>query len=332
MDQYKYQPLDSSKQEIRIAELASGQALSPILNITLKHVRLLDSPRYWTLSYTWGSPFDGLEAKWDDPTAKHMIYADKQKFYVRWNLEAALRCLASYDVPCIWIDAICIDQDNVAEKTQQVQMMGQIYKSSVATLAWLGPSSDSSSRATDAISRFRQSWDNRPDHLRQINLISSDLEEYRIYAQDDLGHGTAIEDLRATSQLLKRSWFHRVWIVQEVSLSREVCLCWGEGGASYWGWLESAVLLLSQHFHSISMIKDQQVNVQYLLEQLLDIQASATWLRRTNDLRRLMQNNVYVSPLTVLEALGTWNIRSIRQKRSRVCWSEHVTRPWHYQS
>ncbi|KAF5557554.1 regulatory alcR, partial [Fusarium phyllophilum] len=293
-------------QEIRIAELAPGQASSPILHITLKHVSLLESPKYWTLSYTWGSPFDGLEAEWDDPTAERMIRADGEKFYVRWNLEAALRCLASYDVPSIWIDAICIDQDNVAEKTQQVQMMGQIYKSSVATLAWLGPSSDDSSRATGAISRFSQSWQNRPDHLRRVTLTSSDLEEYRSCAQDDLGYDSAVEDLRAISHLLERSWFHRVWIVQEVSLSKEVYLLWGNGGVSYWGWLESALLLLFQHCYSIAMIKDPHFNVRYLLEKLMHLQGSATWVRRTNDLRRLAQSNVYLSPIAVLEALSTF--------------------------
>lgn len=47
----------------------------------------------------------------------------------------------------MWIDAICIDQDDIAHKGHQVSMMGEIYSHASRVIVWLGPQSHESSRA-----------------------------------------------------------------------------------------------------------------------------------------------------------------------------------------
>ena len=124
------------------------------------------------------------------------MYIDGHKFEVRWNLEVALRTLSELGVHSVWIDGICIDQVNILEKNQQVQMMGEIYRNARETLAWLGPESEDSARAIDAIKTSVHSWPCRPERLRRPLLGPDDLTEYKAYAQNDLEYDIALEAIK----------------------------------------------------------------------------------------------------------------------------------------
>ncbi|MCJ1263714.1 hypothetical protein MMC22_003584 [Lobaria immixta] len=92
-------------------------------------MELLEWSGYGALSYTWGQT-----------TANIPITINNQHdFLVTENLAAALRRLRRTVEPrWLWIDAICIDQNNKAERGQQVAMMGEIYKRANNVLIWLG--------------------------------------------------------------------------------------------------------------------------------------------------------------------------------------------------
>ncbi|KAK0751955.1 hypothetical protein B0T18DRAFT_80366 [Schizothecium vesticola] len=112
------------------------------------------------------------------------------------------------------------------------------------TFAWLGPESDDNRMSTGAISHWMNSWDERPNHLRSYDGDSQYLQEYLSLLRRDLGYANALRDRRDMARLLSRNWFRRVWIVQEVVLSRMVVFFWGEKGLATWDWLESVVSLL----------------------------------------------------------------------------------------
>ena len=79
------------------------------------------------LSYVWG--VDQSE----DP-----IFINNNPFFVTKNLHTILRGLRRRDVSRrIWVDAICIDQSNLEEKTHQVRLMRDIYTKAGATIIWL---------------------------------------------------------------------------------------------------------------------------------------------------------------------------------------------------
>jgi hypothetical protein len=80
----------------------------------------------------------------------------------------------------LWVDAICIDQDNGQEKVEQVRLMTQIYNAADQVVVYLGEAADDSTAAMDVIRDFE-----RP--------VSGD-------------------DAHAVSQLLQRMWFRRVWV------------------------------------------------------------------------------------------------------------------------
>ena len=110
-----HEPLDVSRREIRLLRIEAN--LSGELQCRLHHFELGHLPRFRCLSYMWGSD-----------RQRSTIAVDGCGFQARENLYAFLelykdRHLSEY----IWIDSVCIDQSNAAERSSQVQLIGEIY-------------------------------------------------------------------------------------------------------------------------------------------------------------------------------------------------------------
>src|ERR1700759_2110753 len=129
MDQvkkYKYRPL-SSLQCIRVLELEPSRQKTNQLKGRLIEVDLTTTCVYDTLSYAWGYINGDCS-----------FVCEGQEILVTKNCESAMRELRQTKPIRIWIDAICIDQDNVLERNSQVGMMDRIYRISKTTHVWLG--------------------------------------------------------------------------------------------------------------------------------------------------------------------------------------------------
>ncbi|KAI0172141.1 heterokaryon incompatibility protein-domain-containing protein [Hypoxylon sp. FL1284] len=110
-----------------------------------------DRPSFEALSYCWGEP---------DPAETILVdYADASssgsclaKLTIRPNLAAALRHLRNPTSPrTLWIDAICINQEDTVETSRHVARMGSIYALATRVVAWLGPATLTSSIALDEL-------------------------------------------------------------------------------------------------------------------------------------------------------------------------------------
>ena len=195
-----------------------------ILDLTLP-------PPYEALSYTWGSPQDTVPMRIntsilrEDPIFHSKAWLEKQLeqgfdmqfsvLEIRQNLAVALQHLRfEYKPGVLWIDAVCINQRDIQERSAQVQMMGDIYRSAHQTTIWLGPERDASSLAMETL-----------DDLG--SRITVDWESKTIFSQD----GAALADPRmdhlldqrqrtSIVRLLQRPWFERLWIWQEVQLAK----------------------------------------------------------------------------------------------------------------
>lgn len=122
-----YSRLDPTTHEIRFIHIQPGTWDDPIL-CELKTVSLDSKPDYQTLSYAWGDPF---------PTKP--ILLEDVVLDVRANLWAALRRLRRAEKErVIWIDALCIHQEDYEERSQQVMLMGSIYSKCREVIMWLG--------------------------------------------------------------------------------------------------------------------------------------------------------------------------------------------------
>ncbi|KAK7530916.1 heterokaryon incompatibility protein-domain-containing protein [Phyllosticta citribraziliensis] len=224
---FPYRPLQAQTQEIRIIQvlpLAEESNDSSQVHCKLKHVHLTDEPEYCALSYVWG-----------DPQAKSTITLDDRQVGVTVNLETVLRQLAGNlrdkrdNHLDLWVDALCIDQANAHEKTQQVSLMNQIYNKATQTIFWLGTASDDSNVAIECLEwlstqrqqNFRRvlSWtqvqfDPEADLTSDVGTIQSSLDVIlAVLCSDDMRR------LRALGALFDRQWFRRVWVLQEAALS-----------------------------------------------------------------------------------------------------------------
>ena len=135
--------LDSGSQSIRVLYLHLMGDGEPV-KTTLGVVSLDQAPEFEALSYVWG-----------DGALKQTILIDGARYQVTDALYVALANLRNLDSQrVLWVDAICINQDDTAERNHQVQMMRRIYSAAVRVIAWLGPWSTASVRAFDFMAKL----------------------------------------------------------------------------------------------------------------------------------------------------------------------------------
>ncbi len=129
---YDYDNLEDIPAKFRLVTIHPGVRPYPITASLTTHP-LNNHPHYEALSYVWG-PYDE-----EDPD---LILLERYAFTVTANLSRALYYLRRENVARIlWIDAICINQDDLDERSSQVQLMRDIYKASERTVIWLGEDS-----------------------------------------------------------------------------------------------------------------------------------------------------------------------------------------------
>ena len=126
---YQYEPI--SENQIRLVLLKPGgygDAISASLIVVNDFHLGVDRVPYAALSYTWGN---------SQPSKT--ITVDGKMMRITANLSSALRHLRRSDhVVSMWIDAICINQDDLQEKSRQVRLMGEIYSAAYNVCVWLG--------------------------------------------------------------------------------------------------------------------------------------------------------------------------------------------------
>ncbi|KAK9425919.1 putative Heterokaryon incompatibility domain-containing protein [Seiridium unicorne] len=174
---------------------------------------------------------DGLE---DSTFALHPHQLEIGILSITESLDMALRSIRGYDKPIyVWVDAICIDQDNEYEKVSQIRLMRDIFQSAKFVYGWLGPEEDDSSIAIDTLLQIRmQAYKDRewPVDLPSIPL-------YWAGHKIPPPNSTVWEAIDA---LFGRDWFERVWIMQEIILAPDVIMVCGRCTAR-WQYLFEAL-------------------------------------------------------------------------------------------
>ncbi|OAL54541.1 HET-domain-containing protein, partial [Pyrenochaeta sp. DS3sAY3a] len=196
---FQYAPLDHLKQSVRLLQLCQGDGA--FIECYLFDA-LLHDPQgvisYEALSYTWG-----------DTDKPYEIEVDGRLMAVTKNLYLALQHLRYTDQDRIlWIDAICIDQNNDKERGHQVRQMTCIYEQAEQVLIWLGDGTADTDHLFDHLTRVKQ-------HATIYDRIKEKPSR-----KDGLTH------------LLRHPWFNRVWIIQEVAKARSAQVLCGTRSAS----------------------------------------------------------------------------------------------------
>jgi hypothetical protein len=204
---YKYKPLNTTKDEIRVLRILPGKSNEP-LRCNLIHIPLTKSASYEALSYAWSDP--NLFPN-EGCAPKEKIWIDGQPLEVGKNLASFLWSARRKHGECgwLWIDAVCINQSDVRERNVQILRMRKIYKLARQVIVWLGPQYRESG---EAIEFLQMIFEDCPQGS-ETAWFRSFLKEYSVAVQ-----------WKALVSLLGRVWWSRIWIVQEVVLARDVVL------------------------------------------------------------------------------------------------------------
>jgi hypothetical protein len=132
------------------------------------------------------------------------------------NLYDALRNLRTADtVVPIWIDQLSINQNDMTERASQVQLMGKIYASAEKVVIWLGNEQNDSNIAIELARTIAQAIDENGGDI--VNQILDSPESFGLPRWHD-------KAWRTLGLLLRRPWFERTWIIQEVVKAREAII------------------------------------------------------------------------------------------------------------
>lgn len=129
----------------------------------------------------------------------------------------------------VWIDAICINQADLDERSAQVRLMPQVYSNASCVIVWFGQTQDIESRITNTYGSVKEI-------MRQINktkklkkLEREWLVSLRAFVVDEIvdwdvpeGGNLTIADIKLILGFFMRSWFSRAWVIQELSLARRI--------------------------------------------------------------------------------------------------------------
>ncbi|OCK78086.1 HET-domain-containing protein [Lepidopterella palustris CBS 459.81] len=235
MGSISYSPLNQARQEIRLICLHPGQWTDPIsINLTISSLHSAKLPFFEAVSYTWG-----------DPSAVIPVIISEITVSITRSVENVLRRFRfANSVRLLWIDALCINQNDIAERAVQVKLMDRIYSRASRVLIYLGEADHRSDRAMDAIAERKTSTGSIQ------NLVLEFFET--------------------------RQWFQRVWVLQEVALATYAlaicgskCVPWANFPA--W-WAQNAASL--QDKSPPSALAYNPVTNKSFLEQLHDTRAS----------------------------------------------------------
>ncbi|CAD6443261.1 dc0e4bd3-7b3f-4045-a324-502171746c43 [Sclerotinia trifoliorum] len=222
---------------IRLLHLDSGPG-EPI-RVTLREVNFKTAPPYDCLSYTWSDPlYHALspeeEIHRSNDKRQHPILCNDQILLITENLLFALMEFSKFNGEdeneeggkyntenLIWIDGICINQDSIEERNIQVGMMGEIYSKCSQVIIWLGVADFHSPYAIEMINVL-----SKIPEEKYATLQITDLEDWDVYPK------MGIEEVESWKWLeyaafLQRTWFNRIWVVQEAFLPGKIVVICG---------------------------------------------------------------------------------------------------------
>ncbi|EEU34771.1 uncharacterized protein NECHADRAFT_82369 [Fusarium vanettenii 77-13-4] len=238
--------------EIRLVTLKAGQ-FGDSISCCLRRVTLSKSLKFEALSYEWKQAHGSTS-----------ITCNGSPRPVTSNLALALRALRFSSRPrVLWVDAICINQEDPGEKAKQIPLMREIYASATSVLTWLGPDFPGAKEAFDILPYLcmvgvERHPTGKPDTEKMEDLIAANLTERPkhgsiIQSQKDFiflthdrdspirrtipRHPELDDDVlfrfhdrkawKAIDQLFYNTYFGRSWIIQEVAVAEMVYVLCG---------------------------------------------------------------------------------------------------------
>ncbi|KAH8892110.1 hypothetical protein GQ53DRAFT_822918 [Thozetella sp. PMI_491] len=220
---FRYSDIDPA-QEMRLLSIAPCQdPHSPDEEIQCQLVpaSLDQPPAYTAISYVWGHRSD-----------TQLVYLEGCQFPITASLRVALLALRHAETPVrVWADAVCINQNNNFERSQQVMRMAAIYRMATRVAFHVGPE-DASALVAFKFLEDLAAMKHAPDHQQKFDTVldSSGLDS----------------PFGALVSLFRRDYWNRIWIIQEICNAKEASLFCGSTSIP-WTTYKDAMALLQQN-------------------------------------------------------------------------------------
>ncbi|KAJ4362260.1 hypothetical protein N0V83_010353 [Neocucurbitaria cava] len=168
-------------------------------------------------------------------------YDKGQRFYVRPNLDKALRYLRhTTEIVILWVDAICINQsDEEIEKPAQIAKMKSIYNKASNVCIWLGDGKTDGKNDRTIDFQAAMDFSQRIIQLKELDKILDDIKSTRSWSN--------------LLDLMRCSWFSRRWVIQELALAREATVHCGDKHVP-WQEFADAIGLFALNFDRIRVL------------------------------------------------------------------------------
>lgn len=262
---YDLVPLADAATHIRLLELCPVPDNNDELYCKLYSAPITDLPRYSAVSYAWGENtkthsiriVDYDRAKTSTEEGLQHKHVHTSILPITSSLDTCLRQFRTYKelrLTPLWIDQVCINQDDDEEKSCQIQLMKQIYSSSNEVYAWLGLDADGSDEVIQAFCQVAECmWDSglfggkRSTKWfpapRAIFYNRIETPEVQALLRKVI---PIVVPLLAEKKILawyKRRWFSRIWTIQEFCLNQYTFFVCGDRAV-----LDEIVLLVWELF------------------------------------------------------------------------------------
>ena len=230
-DKKLYQPLDASLHEIRLLRIKTSGWATGKVECELQTVTLLDSPSFTAMSYVWG-----------DLAFKEDILINGKSFPVTRNLARALRNIRQHwqeyfpdrdaNEFRLWADAVCINQDDLVERNEQIQLMRDIYSSAELVISSLDVGEVANKLTEVAFDTYNAIYDVLIGPDGQERLSTDEMVAFEwlkdlpsLCVDTDAGNNLENNPWQAMDYFqAEHPYFRRVWILQEVVLAKNVIL------------------------------------------------------------------------------------------------------------
>ncbi len=240
---YPYSPLKASEHQIRLLTLFPGEFPSPneaappieiqfqIISFEAARsqvrpraryswrnikrlVKPVRRPEYEALSYTWG------EERSPTPVFVNSNGSKRKFIEVTQNLATALIYLRhKSEARILWIDALCINQEDMKERSSQVARMADIYRLANRVVVWLGPESEEG-RSSEALSTLRGIGSKIEIEWALYEMRATN-EGDPSWADRNIPQTVDQNSLNSLLMIINRPWFERIWVQQEIALASE---------------------------------------------------------------------------------------------------------------
>ncbi|KAJ6445463.1 D-arabinitol 2-dehydrogenase [Purpureocillium lavendulum] len=219
-----YRSLDRDAHQIRLLSPVASPHAESGTRWKLTTFALDVSPPFAALSYLWGDSKDTVDISINGElmTVTSSLACALRHIQQQWRHQFPGRGVEEFR---LWVDALCINQDDIAERGHQVKLMGRLYSAAELVMGSLGPSNESIKLAIDTLLLVHSEVQGLDDD-ESLEASVNWMQKHTVLTEADVGlpgdQFDANKSWKALREFLYMQYWRRAWIVQEVVLAKRL--------------------------------------------------------------------------------------------------------------